>query len=31
MRLGQEVEVLAPTELREHIAASARAMAALYG
>ncbi|MGW3562426.1 helix-turn-helix transcriptional regulator [Streptomyces sp. NPDC000941] len=31
LRLGPEVEVLAPTELREHIAASARAMAALYG
>ncbi|MFK4112790.1 helix-turn-helix transcriptional regulator [Streptomyces sp. NPDC002176] len=30
LRLGPEVEVLAPAELRERIAASTRAMAALY-
>jgi predicted DNA-binding transcriptional regulator YafY len=30
LRLGPEVEVLAPLELRERIAASARAMATLY-
>lgn len=30
LRLGPEVEVLAPPELRERIAASARAMASLY-
>ncbi|MFF4867413.1 helix-turn-helix transcriptional regulator [Streptomyces sp. NPDC001231] len=30
LRLGPEVEVLAPSELRERIAASARAMATLY-
>ncbi|MEU5846140.1 WYL domain-containing protein [Saccharopolyspora shandongensis] len=30
LRLGPEVEVLAPPELRERIAASARTMATLY-
>ncbi|GLW98640.1 WYL domain-containing protein [Microtetraspora sp. NBRC 16547] len=30
LRLGPEVEVLAPSELRERVAASARAMATLY-